>query len=276
MAEESSGGTPPADPSSRGSPQSEPEYLTVTSGLPRIRSIALDAPRGWLAKGWMDLKAGKSASVFYGIALALMGAILTQAWDKGAIELAFLTGFLLIGPFVLMGLYDISRRVERGERPALTATMTAWKANVPAIGFFGLILALLFAVWVRISVVVVALFFPEGVPGAEQLARQLAESPEPIAFIGAYFAAGFGFALFVFATSAVSLPMLLDRPKMDALSAMITSVNALRLNFWPMLLWAMIVVVLTALGFAAFYLGLVVILPWIGHATWHAYREVVE
>lgn len=272
MAEESSAGDPtPSRPSS-----DEPEYLTVTSGLPQIRDVGLDAPRRWLAKGWSDFKVSKSASVFYGLVLTIMGVILTQAWNKGAIELAFLTGFLLVGPFLLMGLYDISRRVERGERPSLADTMAAWKANAPAIGFFAVILALLFAVWVRVSIVVVALFFPDGVPSGPDLLANLAESPEPLAFIGAYFAAGFGFALFVFATSVVSLPMLLDRDKMDALSAMITSFNALRLNFKPMLFWALLIVVLIGLGFATLYIGLLVILPWIGHATWHAYKEVVE
>ena len=80
----------------------------------------------------------------------------------------------------------------------------------------------------------------------------------------------------MFATSVVSLPMLLDRDQMDTLTAMITSFNAVRLNFGPMLLWAALIVTLTAIGFATFYLGLVVVLPLIGHATWHAYREVIE
>jgi uncharacterized membrane protein len=134
----------------------------------------------------------------------------------------------------------------------------------------------LLAVWVRVSVVVVALFFPQGVPSGAALAAQIAESPDALAFIGAYVAAGCGFALFVFATSVVSLPMLLDREKMDALSAMITSFNALRTNFGPMVVWGAVVVVLTGLGFAAFYVGLLVALPVIGHATWHAYKDVVE
>lgn len=252
-----------------------PEYLTVTSGLPAIRAVGMDAPWRWLREGWRDFRAATGASLFYGVALTAMGVILTQTWGKGAIEIAFLTGFLLVGPFLAMGLYDISRRVRAG-RPAMVGdTMTAWKANPGAIGFYAVILALLLAVWIRVSVVVVALFFPQGVKGGAELAEHLLGSPDALAFIGAYIAAGCGFALFVFATSVVSLPMLVDRPKMDALSAMITSFNALRGNFAPMLLWGAIVVALTALGFAAFYLGLLVALPVIGHATWHAYRDVV-
>lgn len=268
MAEESKDGAPAG-----GAPH--PEYLTVTSGLPAIRAVGLDAPWRWLREGWRDFRAATGASLFYGVALTAMGIILTQTWGKGAIEIAFLTGFLIVGPFLAMGLYDISRRVRAG-RPAMVGdTMTAWKANPGAIGFYAVILALLLAVWIRVSVVVVALFFPQGVQGGAELAEQLLGSPDALAFIGAYLAAGCGFALFVFATSVVSLPMLLDRSKMDALSAMITSFNALRTNFAPMLLWGAIVVALTALGFAAFYVGLVVALPVIGHATWHVYRDVV-
>ena len=253
----------------------QPEYLTVTSGLPRPREVGAAAPWRWLREGWRDFRAAPGASLFYGAVLAGMGAVLTQVWGRGAIEIAFLTGFLLVGPFLLMGLYDISRRVRRGERAMVMDTMTAWKANIAAIGFYAVILALLLAVWIRVSIVVVALFFPDGVPSGAALAARLAGSPDGIAFVAAYLAAGFGFALFVFATSVVSLPMLLDRPGMDALSAMITSFNVLRANFVPMLVWAAIIVVLTGLGFASFYAGLVVVLPVVGHATWHAYRDTV-
>jgi uncharacterized membrane protein len=229
------------------------------SPFPAIRLVGIGAPWKWLREGWRDFRRAPGPSVFYGVVLASMGVVLTQFAGHGAIELAFLTGFLIVGPFLLMGLYDISRRLRGAERVDLGLTLFAWKANAPAIGFFAMILALLLAVWLRISVVVVALFFPDG-----------------LMFVGAYACAGLGFALFVFATSVVSLPMLLDRPNMDALTAMITSFNALRLNTAPMLLWAAIVVVLTAFGFASFYAGLVVVLPVIGHATWHAYRETVE
>jgi uncharacterized membrane protein len=157
----------------------------------------------------------------------------------------------------------------------LGPTLTAWKANVPAIGFYALILALLLAVWIRISIVVVALFFEGAAPSIEALARSALESPDTLAFVAVYVAAGAGFALLVFATSAVSLPLLLDRPQTDTVTAMIVSFNAVRTSFGPMFLWAAIVVALTAAGFATFYLGLAVALPLVGHATWHAYRDVV-
>jgi uncharacterized membrane protein len=127
-----------------------------------------------------------------------------------------------------------------------------------------------------VSVVVVALFFEGGVPSMQSMLRDIVTSENGLVFGAAYLAAGFGFALLVFATSVVSLPMLLDRPKMDTLTAMIVSFNALRLNIQPMLLWGALIAVLVAVGFALYYLGLIVVLPLIGHATWHAYRETVE
>ena len=254
----------------------EPEYLTVTSGLPAVREVMPDAPWRWLRLGLADMRAAPLPSLFYGVVLTVLGVLLTHSPTKGAVELALLTGVLIVGPFLLMGLYDTSRRLARGEPVTLRATMVAWRTNAPAIGFYAVILALLLAVWIRVSIVVVALFFDGNAPSMEALWESMRESPDTIGFIAAYFAAGCGFALFVFATSVVSLPMLLDRSEMDALSAMITSFNALRRSFGTMLVWAGLIVSFVAFGFAAFYVGLVVILPMIGHATWHAYREAVE
>jgi uncharacterized membrane protein len=245
------------------------------SPFPEIRRIGAGAPLRWLRAGWQDIRKAPVPSVFYGFVLAAMGAALASFSGAGAVELALVTGFLLVGPFLLMGLYDIARRVQRGEDVMIGPTTTAWKANMSSIGFYAIILTLLLAVWIRISIVVVALFFEGAPPSAASLLEDVMRSPEALTFVVAYVAAGFGFALFVFATSVVSLPMLYDRDEMDTLTAMITSFNALRLNFWPMLLWAAIIVVLTAIGFATYYVGLIVVLPLVGLATWHAYQDIV-
>ncbi len=241
---------------------------------PSVRTVDGHAPWRWLRRGWGDLRAAPAPGLFYGAVLALMGFLLTRYY-AGAVGLALTTGFLLVGPFLAIGLYDVSRRRGQGEAVALAPTLTAWKANFPSIGFYALILTLSLAVWVRVSVVVVALFFPDGTPTLVEFVAELGRSPDAWGFLLAYAAAGAGLALLVFATSAVSLPMLLDREKMDCVSAMIVSFNVLRRNFRPMVLWGLIVVALTALGFVSLYLGLIVALPVIGHATWHAYRETV-
>jgi len=243
--------------------------------FPEARLVAPGAPWRWLARGLVDLRAAPVASLFYGVVFALMGAALMRFVTSAAVELALVTGFLLVAPSLSIGLYDISRRRELGETPTLAQTLFAWRSNAPAVGFYALILALLLAVWIRVSVVVVALFFTSGEPMEHGVLAELAGSPEGWVFMLAYAAAGSGFALLVFATSVVSIPMLLDRPEMDTLTAMIASFGALRLNLAPMLLWAATIVVLVAAGFFTYCVGLAIVVPLIGHATWHAYRESV-
>ncbi|MDH4096264.1 MAG: DUF2189 domain-containing protein [Betaproteobacteria bacterium] len=233
---------------------------------PRVKLLAPGALRRWFAAGWADLAAAPGPSLFYGATLALMGFLLTQHFG-GAVGIALTTGFLLVGPFVAIGLYELSRRRERHEPARLAPSLVAWRANLPAIGFYALVLTLMLAAWIRVSVVVVALFFPGG--------RIDWAAPDTWAFAAAYAAAGGALALFVFATSSLSLPLLLDRRDMDTITAAIVSFNALRANFATMLVWAACIVALTAAGFATYYVGLVVALPLIGHMTWHAYRESV-
>ena len=243
--------------------------------LPGIRNIDNHAPLRWLGSGFHDLLAMPTASLFYGAILTLMGYLLTRYYG-GATGIAFTTGFLLVGPFLAIGLYDLSRRRATGEATQLGPTLTAWRANLPAISFYAVILMLSLAVWMRVSVVVIALFFPEGVESIGELFAALGGSADAWVFVVIYLVVGAALAMFTFATSAVALPMLLDRTEMDAISAMIVSFNTIRVNLVPMLWWALIIVVLTTTGFLSWFIGLVFVLPMIGHGTWHAYRECVE
>ncbi|MEN9705538.1 MAG: hypothetical protein RLZZ393_1417 [Pseudomonadota bacterium] len=234
---------------------------------PTINRVGADAPWRWLAAGWDDLRAAPGVGLFYGAVLAAMGQVLLGVVG-GAVGVALTTGFLLVGPFLAIGLYDVSRRREAGERPRLGPTLFAWQANLPAISFYAVALALLLAAWIRISVVVIAVCFPEG--QIDWL------TPRSWVFAGAYLSVGAGLALFVFATTSLSLPLLLDRRDMDTISAAITSFNALRQNLRPMIHFGLTIVMLTSVGFMTWRLGLVIAMPLIGHMTWHAYREVIR
>jgi uncharacterized membrane protein len=210
----------------------------------------------------------------YGLAFALMGWLIALVFRHAyQYTSALSAGFLLLGPFLATGLYDISRRLARGEAVRFRDTMTAWRANLGAFSLFALVLTIIMLVWARASLVTFALFFSSGMPTLQSFTEQIV-SVEHVDFLLTYFAVGALFAGIVFAVSVVSVPMMLDRGT-DTIVAALTSVRALFSNPLPLLVWALLIVIVVGAGFASFYVGLVVAVPVIGHATWHAYRDLV-
>jgi uncharacterized membrane protein len=254
-----------------------PENTTpvARSPFPAIRIVPLGAPFKWLALGWQDLRAAPTVSMFYGITFALMGWLIYAVFEH-MVELtsALTAGFLLLGPFLATGLYDISRRRQNGEEVAVPDTLTAWRSNLGAFSLFALVLTVILLVWARASLVTFALFFSSGMPTLKNFFGQVI-SAEHVDFLVTYFAVGGVFATIVFAVSVVSVPMMLDRGT-DTVVAALTSVRAIFTNPLPLLLWAILIVLIVGLGFATLFIGLVVAVPWIGHATWHAYQDLVE
>jgi uncharacterized membrane protein len=243
-------------------------------GIAEVRTVGIDAPWRWLAAGWRDFRAHPLPSAFYGVCFAGMGFLIYIVFRHAYQYVsALVTGFFLVGPFVAIGLYALSRRRERGEPPWLAPTLDAWAPNVSAIGLFALVLAVILLVWARASLVVFALFFTHDVPSLKDFAAQLF-SPSNLEFLFAYLLVGGFFAVLVFAISVVSVPMMLDRDA-DGIVAVLTSLRAFAANVPAMIVWGLAIVVLVALGFATWFVGLVVTVPVIGHATWHAYRELV-
>jgi uncharacterized membrane protein len=247
---------------------------TTRTPFPAINPIKAGAPLRWLAAGWHDLRRAPLASMSYGMAFAAMGWLIHFVFQHAYEYTSALTaGFLLMGPFLCTGLYDISRRLEAGRAISLPQSMTAWRANLGAFSLFALALTIIMLIWARASLVTFALFFSTGMPTLSNFMTRVV-SPEHWDFVATYFAVGGLFAAIVFAISVVSVPMMLDRGT-DTVVAAITSVRALTENFGPLLLWAALIVMLVGLGFATLYLGLIVAVPVIGHATWHAYRAIV-
>ena len=244
--------------------------------LPGIRRVGLDRPPAWLRSGWKDLCANPVASLAYGLLFAIGGdLILIFSWRSPYLITAAVSGFFLVAPLLAGGLYEISRRQSSGQHSTFFDSLAAWRRNGQSIAMFGLLMALAAIIWERTSAVFFALFVPGLTPDLWAFVSGVLMNIEHIELTLMWFLVGGLLATLVFSVSAVSIPMVIDRDT-DFITAMITSLRAVTGNPATMLLWAAMVVALTLLGFATLLFGLIVLMPLLGHASWHAYRDLVE
>ncbi|MCC7326625.1 MAG: DUF2189 domain-containing protein [Burkholderiales bacterium] len=242
--------------------------------VPEVRVVAAGAPLRWLAAGWGDFRAHPLPSAFYGVCFAAMGFLVYFVFQHAYPYVsALITGFFLVGPFLAIGLYALSRRRERGDPAWLAPTLDAWAPNKSALGMFALVLGVILLVWARASLVVFALFFTQDMPDVHDFVGRIFVR-DNLEFLLVYLCVGGFFAILVFAISVVSVPMMLDR-NTDGIVAVLTSLKAFSANVPAMIVWGCLIVALVAFGFATWFVGLIVTVPVIGHATWHAYRELV-
>lgn len=243
--------------------------------LPAVRRVGLDRPTNWLKSSWRDVRANPVTSLCYGLLFAVSGAlVLLFSWSKPYLFTAAVSGFILIAPLLAGGLYEISRRQAKGQATTLLQSLDGWRRNGQSMAMFGLLLSLVALVWERTSAVIFALLVPGMTPDISSFIFGVLLNPAFSGVMLAWFIVGAFLAILVFAVSAVSIPMLIDRD-VDFVSAMITSLRATALNPDVMLLWALLVVGLTLAGFATLLAGLALTMPLLGHASWHAYRDLV-
>jgi uncharacterized membrane protein len=245
----------------------------------RIEEIAFDAPWSWLASGWRDLWAAPRVSLTYGAVFTALSIGLTLGLMMSGLTslvLALAGGFLLIGPIAAVGLYETSRRLEAGEDVHLRHVLRAGAKAPGQLGFFGAILAFAYLAWVQIAFLLFMLFLDTNpLPPPSQFLPTLLFTPRGLGLLVAGTIAGGLLALLVFSISAISVPLLLTR-RLDAVTAIGASLSAVRCNPKPMLLWAGLIAGFMALGIATLCVGLVLVFPLIGHATWHAFRDLVR
>lgn len=232
------------------------------------RDIDPLAPVRWLRKGFADMRAAPLQSLAYGLVIMILSyGVSALAFVFGSYLLLFvlLSGFVFVGPVIAIGLYEISRSLARGRPPTLAE---GWRATWSHVGnalIFALVLLVIFLVWARAGAMV-HVFFPVD---AQPELRDLA------VFLGIGSAVGSIFAFITFSASAFSLPMIADR-KVDAVTAVVTSVNAVLRNKFAMMVWIALIVIAVGLSFATLLVGLGILMPLMGHATWHAYVETID
>ena len=258
------------------------EAAPVLPFVAPCRSMSTWAPLGWLRKGWADFLAAPRQSLTFGAMVVLLSwslAYITVRFGGYWELLALASGFIFIAPLLAVGTYAISDQLEHGERPSLRRCIREERRAVGNLMVFALILMIVFLVWWR-AASAVHVFFPMDAQGSTW------QDYVQFLFIGSI--VGTIFAAIVFSAAAFALPMLVDR-NADAVTAVVTSVNAVLRNKPPMIVWAGLTFISVAPGFALLMLGrdrgswlaavmilLGVTLPVMGHATWHAYRATID
>ncbi|WP_413871163.1 DUF2189 domain-containing protein [Albidovulum sp.] len=241
------------------------------------RHLPARAAVDWLARGWADLRADPGPSLAYGAALgALSYALLFALHAFGLLYLALpaVSGFLIVGPFLAIGLYEKSRRRAAGGRASLADMVALSPASGGQLAYAGLFLGLLVLFWLRAADLLYALFFGlTPFPGAEEALTNAFTTPRGWTLIATGTLVGGLFAAFAFAVSVFSIPMLVSTRR-DALTAMGTSLAMTVQNLRPMLAWGAIVTLGLAVSALTGLVALVVVFPVLGHGTWHAWRAI--
>ncbi|HPF72555.1 MAG: DUF2189 domain-containing protein [Rhodanobacteraceae bacterium] len=229
--------------------------------------LSVNAPFRWLRRGWADLVRSPRISALFGVIIVVVSVLVSAfAWWLGRFALlaALLSGFVFIAPLIGVGLYSVSRRLEQARQPSFRASHRLAMRVVGQAAVFALLQLVIILLWSRAGMMVAAF-----VPVRESDPTTLLE----FLLIGS--AVGSVFAVATFAAAAFSLPMIADRD-VDMITACLSSVNAVLRNKCVCLLWALLIAVLTALGFATAFVGLGIIMPWLAYASWHAYRETLD
>jgi len=229
--------------------------------------LQLDAPMRWLRLGWHDLRRSPALSLLFGTLIMLVSAgISALAWKLGRFALlaALLSGFIFIAPLLAASLYCVSRQLAADRHPRLLDCLSLARRVLGQAGVFALALLVILLVWSRAGMMVSA-FFPV----------QPGELGSLLEFLALGSAIGSLFAALTFAAAVFSLPMIADRD-VDMITACVSSISAVLRNKRVMLVWALLIVGLTAAGFATAFVGLIVVMPWLAYSSWHAYLETLD
>ncbi len=233
-------------------------------------------PLLWLKLGWGDISHNPGPSIAHGLLLVALGwMILLLSSTHIDLFAAAVSGFLLVGPVFGAGFYELSRLRAAGQPATFDASLDGAVRNGKSLASLGLVLGILAIVWVLLSGWLFVRAFGGVLPSVSDSSYRTIFEWTYAGFFVTYLTTGAVVAAVAFILSAVSAPMISDRA-VDTNTAISTSIKAVAANPAAMAVWAALIAVLTALGFASLMLGLVIVLPLLGHATWHAYRDLVR
>ncbi len=256
------------------------------SALPVVRTITLTRPLHWLVLGWRDMARCGWISFAHGLVLALGGAaILTIAHDRFWLLAGAFSGFLVVAPVLATSLYALSRALERGDKADANVVLKTWLNwqnnhfnkwgnDYWCLVQFGTLLALAGTGWVLTSAALITLLAPVPITTPMDFVQHVMLAKNGFLF-EAWLTLGGILAAPIFASTAIAMPLLLDR-RITLLQAVLTSWRAVLANPLPMALWAALIMGLTLLGLGLALFGLIAVIPLLGHASWHAYRDLVE
>lgn len=242
-----------------------------------VRQIPVLRPLGWLARGWQDLWHAPLASLGHGLAMALFGGLLFfVARERFWLLAGAFTGFLIVSPILATGLYAISRELDRGGHPGWRTVREAWRPRDGRLILFGVLLGFAGTGWVLCSAAFVTGFVADPIHNPRDFLVKVVLNDDAHLF-STWLMLGAVLAAPMFASTVVAIPALVDLPpnKLGVLGAVFTSWKVVLEHPAPLALWAALILALTLVGMATALVGLVFIAPWLGHASWHAYRDLV-
>ncbi len=239
-------------------------------------SISMDAPWRWLGAGLRDVMKAPHLSIGYGVLIIGGGAGITYLlWETGyasLIPVAF-GMFAIFGPLLAVGLYEMSRRIEAGESPRLFPVQFAGPRSPLQLAFIGFFLMFAAMVWARIAMLLYALFTNGSYLPMDQFLSFAISTGPGLTMVAIGTVVGGGIAFAIYMLTVVSVPMMMHE-RTDAFTAIGVGIKAMQKNTGAMVLWAWLIAVITAAGVATFFVGLALAFPLLGHASWHAYREI--
>lgn len=250
---------------------------------PTVREIAWSTPLTWLALAWKDMERCGWVSYLHGLVLAILGFVIAAiAHDRFWLLAGAFSGFLVIAPILATGLYALSRELSNQRTADWRVVVKTWtgfrsgdhgKPRDWRLVHFGLLLALAGTGWVLTSAAFITLFSPQAVTKPVDFLRFIVMGKDHMIF-EMWLALGGVMAAPLFASSAIAIPLMLDR-QISVLQAVLTSWQAVIVNPVPMAFWAFLVMGFTLLGLGSALLGLIAVIPMLGHASWYAYRDLV-